>query len=123
MLFAGGINLKVVLYLVTGAMLILVAAYYGTFYVMPSVSIINNSGVGIESATIKLPSSHLDFGPISQGQTNTIHYSLQQADGIYDYNFDFADGESIHGKCGYVTQGEINKRVSLIISKQEVTCD
>ena len=78
--------MKVVLYLVAGKMLILVAAYYGTFYVMPSVAVINNSGTSIESATVNLPSSYLDFGPILHGQTNTIHYSLQQADGIYEYS-------------------------------------
>lgn len=115
--------MKVVLYLLAGAMLILVTAYYGTFYVMPSVTVINNSGTSIESATVNLPSSYLDFGPISHGKTNTIHYSLKQVDGIYEYSFDFADGESINGKCGYVTQNEINKRVSFIVSKKKVLCD
>ena len=122
MLDAGGRNLKVVLYLVAGIMLILVTAYYGTFYVMPSVSVINNSGADIKSAIINLPGSHLDFGPISQGQSNTIHYSLDQADGVYEYQFDFADKQSIHGECGYVTQDEINKRVSLTISRKNVVC-
>lgn len=90
---------------------------------MPSVSVINNSGADIVSATINLPSSHLDFGPISQAQTNTIHYSLDQANGLYEYKFDFVDRQSIYGECGYVTQDEINKRVSLTISiKNVVDC-
>ena len=90
---------------------------------MPSITVINNSGAEIESATINLPSSNLDFGPISDGQSNTLHYSLDQADGVYKYQFDFVDELLIEGECGYVTQDEINKRVSLIISSKDVVCN
>jgi hypothetical protein len=118
----GGINLRGFLYLAAGTMLILIAAYYGSFYVMPSISVVNNSGAHIKSMTVNLPSSHLDFGTISQGQTNTLHYSLDQADGVYEYQIGFADELSIQGKCGYVTQNEINKRVSLIIGSKDIVC-
>jgi hypothetical protein len=102
---------------------ILIGVYYGSFYIMPSITIINNSGVTIETGKVRLPRSNLDFGSIENGQKNTLHYSLTQADGEYEYKFIFSDDVSISGSCGYLTQNEINKRVSITVTTNKVVCD
>jgi hypothetical protein len=102
---------------------IAISAYYGSFYVMPSITIFNNSGLTIIASKVTLPKSKLDFGALENGQSNTIHYSLTQADGEYVYEFMLSDKSLIDGKCGYLTDNEINKRVSITISENEVVCD
>jgi hypothetical protein len=115
--------LKVFMYIITGIILALLAVYYGSYYIMPSVTVINKSGVDIKSTIINLPNSNLDFGAFSQGQQNTIHYALAQSDGVYKYQFDFEDKPSIIGECGYVTQNQINKRVVITLTSKEVVCE
>lgn len=102
---------------------IAVFAYYGSFYVMPSITIVNNSGLSIETSKVRLPNSKLDFGKLENGHSNTIHYSLTQADGEYEYKFILSDESLIDGECGYLTQNEINKRVWITINEKEVVCD
>jgi hypothetical protein len=114
---------KVFLLSVIALLAILVGVYYGSFYVMPSITIINNSGVTIESAKVRLPNSNLDFGSVESVQKSTLHYYLSQNDGEYEYKFIFSDDVSIAGACGYLTKNEINKRVSITVTPNEVFCD
>jgi hypothetical protein len=92
-------------------------------FVMPSITIINNSGVKIEQAEITLPANHLDFGTIANNQQNTLHYALNQSDGSYHYTFKLTGLSAISDNCGYVTQNEIHKRVFISINHNfEVIC-
>ncbi|TLU66157.1 hypothetical protein FE810_05405 [Thalassotalea litorea] len=104
---------------------ILTALYCASFYILPSVKIVNNSGAEIAQAKVTLPSSQLDFGSISSGESNTLHYSLsQQHDGVYTYEFFSANSVAYRGSCGYVTSNEINKRVVITVQKGKlVTCN
>lgn len=104
---------------------LLVVLYYSSFYVLPSITIVNASAVRVAQAEIDLPASHLDFGSIASGSGNALHYSLTQAkDGVYRYTIKFTDSVETHGSCGYVTDNEFNKRVVITIeSDQQVSCE
>ncbi|MFT6954761.1 MAG: hypothetical protein ACI9DS_002890, partial [Glaciecola sp.] len=121
--YAMGHYVKIVLFSVIGVVATIIAIYYGSFYIMPSVTVINHSGAKINLFEISLPNSNLDFGPIEMGHKNTLHYSLSQADGVYRYRFITHDSVSLNGECGYLTQHEINKRVSITVTPNEVVCD
>ena len=107
------------------ASVLLVLAFNVTFYVMPSITIINNSKSKISSAKIALPSSNLDFGSIDNGESNVLHYDLSQPkDGSFRYHLTLSNGVEYQGVCGYVTSNEINKRVIITIrADQRVTCN
>lgn len=112
---------KIVFSLVT----LLVVIYYSSFYVLPSITIVNSSAVGVAQAEIGLPASHLDFGSIASGSGNALHYSLTQPkDGVYRYTIKFTDSVETHGSCGYVTDNEFNKRVVISIKNDhQVSCE
>ena len=116
--------LKLFITLASVAFVIIIALYYSTFYVLPSVTVVNNSTTRLSTAQVTLPSSRLDFGAIPAGEANTLHYSLSQpTDGAYQYTFIKSDGEQYINRCGYVTNNEINKRVILTLeSSGGVTC-
>lgn len=99
--------------------IVLVVLYYGTRWVMPSITIVNDSGFTIKQAKVTLPSNNLDFGEIASDQKNTLHYALQQANGEYRYHIEFSAAEIISGNCGYVTTNEINKRAVITINKNK----
>jgi len=102
---------------------LLFITYYSVMFIMPSITIINTSGVTIDQAEITLPANHLDFGAIVNAQQNTLHYALNQNDGSYQYNFKMTGLADIKGDCGYVTQNEIHKRVYISINHNlEVIC-
>lgn len=105
--------------------ILLVVIYYSSFYVLPSITIVNSSGAGIAQAEIDLPGSHLDFGSIASGSSNELHYSLTQPlDGVYRYTIKFTDSVETLGSCGYVTDNEFNKRVVITIkSDKQVSCE
>jgi hypothetical protein len=105
--------------------ILLVVIYYSSFYVLPSITIVNSSGAAIAQAEIDLPGSHLDFGSIASGSNNALHYSLTQPlDGVYSYTIKFTDSVEVVGSCGYVTDNEFNKRVVITIeSEQQVSCE
>ncbi|NOU49049.1 hypothetical protein HG263_00600 [Pseudoalteromonas sp. JBTF-M23] len=111
---------KIALSLVT----LITALYFASFLILPSITIVNNSGATVTQAEIDIPSSHLDFGSISIGASNTLHYSLSQPkDGTYRYKVIIANSVAYHGNCGYVTNNEINKRVVITVHKgKQVTC-
>ncbi|BDY04674.1 hypothetical protein [Ferrimonas sp. YFM] len=105
--------MKKVLRLIIAVMFVLFAAYKLNFFILPSVTVINGSEVIIKQATVTLPSSNLNFGLIDGAMENTIHYSLEQSDGVYRYQFDLLNDERIAGECGYVTSNEVHKRVRI----------
>ncbi len=91
---------------------------------MPSVTIVNKSGAVIEQVEVALPSSNLNFGALMDGEENTLHYSLEQSDGVYNYQFKSKNSVMFRGSCGYVTNNEIHKRVVITLNKNnEVVCD
>jgi len=102
---------------------LLVAIYYGYMYILPSVTVVNQSGVAIMSSSIQLPNNYLDFGKINNKQQNTLYYSLSQQDGDYQYVFILENGEKVTGRCGYVTNNQIHLRATMIISQDlKVAC-
>lgn len=117
--------MKLLYKIVFSVAILVVVLYYSSFYVLPSITIVNSSGSGIAQAEIDLPSSHLDFGAIASGASNALHYSLTQPlDGAYRYNIKFTDSVETHGSCGYVTDSEFNKRVVIYIeSDNQVRCE
>ena len=105
---------------ITVALLFLViASYYLYFFINPSVTVINESDNIITKAIVSLPESRLNFGSIEYKQENTIHHSLSQNDGSYNYLFQI-DGKTITGTCGYLTSNEFNKRFVITVSKSNL---
>lgn len=117
--------MKLLYKIVFAVLTLLVVLYYSSFYVLPSITIINSSGAGIVQAEIDLPASHLDFGSIASGSSNALHYSLTQPlDGAYRYTIKFTDSVETLGSCGYVTDKEFNKRVVISIENdKQVSCE
>ena len=103
----------------------LVLGYYASFFIMPSITIVNNSSATITSAHIGLPSSNLDFGSIPSGDSNTLHYDLSQAkDGVYRYHIKISEAVAYQDVCGYVTNNELNKRVVITVHQDlDITCN
>ncbi|WP_144209482.1 hypothetical protein [Shewanella donghaensis] len=99
---------------------IILLLYYCYFFISPSLTISNQSSHIIESSYIALPHSRLDFGVITEGATNTIHYDLAQFDGQYLYEISLDSGAVIKGACGYITNFEFNKRVTLTLSENTI---
>ncbi|MBQ4880647.1 hypothetical protein J8M21_25965 [Pseudoalteromonas luteoviolacea] len=114
--------MKLTFKIVAALVCILFSAYHTYFFALPSVTVINNSKSAVESARVNLPSSGLDFGPINAGSKNTIYYALEQSDGVYQYQFKIESGLVLSGKCGYVTNNEVHKRVVLLVKENQVTC-
>mgnify|MGYP006214392437 CR=1 FL=1 len=104
---------------------LLVVIYYSSFYVLPSITIVNASAAGVAQVEIDLPGSHLDFGSIASGSSNALHYSLTQPlDGVYRYTIKFPDSVETLGSCGYVTDNEFNKRVVITIEHDhQISCE
>ena len=98
---------------------LLITSYYLYFYISPSVTVINNSGLAITEINVTLPRNNLNFGSIESGQKNTIYYSLSQEDGVYEYSIQFPE-KIFTGVCGYLTGNEINKRFVITINKSNV---
>jgi hypothetical protein len=110
--------------LVVSIVALLIGVYYASFYVMPSITIVNDSGVLIKQVRVTLPDSHLDFGAIDKHQVNTLHYDLTQNDGVYHYQINFTEADWFKGSCGYITNNEIHKRVVVTIDQhKEVRCN
>jgi hypothetical protein len=101
---------------------ILAAAYYGSAFIMPSITIVNNSGHIIEQMEIALPSSNLNFGTLMNTEQNTLHYTLEQNDGVYNYKFKHENSTVFLGSCGYVTNNEIHKRSSGYFKCKQRSC-
>ncbi|ARD21811.1 MULTISPECIES: hypothetical protein [Shewanella] len=98
--------------------------YWSYFYVSPSVTVKNSSEFVIDSAVIQLPHSRLDFGEINIGEQNRIYYDLAQLDGDYQYQLVLNSGETLDGRCGYVTNLEVNKRAVLTLNDNgKIRCD
>ena len=101
---------------------ILLAAYHIYFFVVPSVTVVNNSNSAIENARVDLPNSGLDFGQLAKGDTNTIHYALKQTDGEYHYQIRLTNGLILKGRCGDVTNNEVHKRLTVLVQQDRATC-
>ncbi|MCC2615450.1 hypothetical protein LJ739_04250 [Aestuariibacter halophilus] len=115
--------MKLVSKIVLSLFILLVVAYYGSAFVMPSVTVVNKSGVALEEVEVALPSSNLDFGALENGEENTLHYSLDQSDGVYNYHFKRNSSVIFRGSCGYVTGNELHKRVVITFNENnEVVC-
>ncbi|NMP17721.1 hypothetical protein [Thalassotalea sp. Y01] len=99
-----------------------VCLYQGAIYVMPSITIVNNSGSVISGAKVYLADNRLDFGEIDVARSNTLQYSLEQKDGVYRYIFTIADGDTLSGECGYVTNNEYGKRVIITVNTNDIVC-
>lgn len=106
-------------------LLVLLIIFLGLYVTgSPEVVIANQSSQNIIEVIVKLPSNRIVFGSISPESESTIFYSWSQAGGMYEYQVSFADGPSQSGKCGYVTNHEIGKRLTLIVHADlTVTCD
>lgn len=116
--------MKFALKLLFSIFALLVAAYHLAFFVMPAITVKNDFSQGITHATVALPSSNLDFGHIVSGEENTLHYSLEQGDGVYKFQLQLVDGTELKGICGYVTNNEVNKRVLIRLTKdKKVLCE
>ncbi|GGA68968.1 hypothetical protein GCM10011369_08250 [Neiella marina] len=122
-LFGEKKSMKLVLKVVAVVVSAAVVLYHGYFYVLPSVTVINNADITISNARVELPNSGLDFGSIEAKGKNTIYYSLEQSDGQYQFHITMADGAILSGRCGYVTNSEIHKRVRLLVTADQVSCD
>ncbi|UAA38441.1 hypothetical protein KIH87_17445 [Paraneptunicella aestuarii] len=116
--------MKLVVRIVISILVVMVVAYYGSVFVMPSVTIVNKSGNVVEQAEVALPNSNLNFGMLEDGEVNTLHYFLKQSDGVYNYQFKSENLVMLRGSCGYVTNNEIHKRVVITLNKNnDVVCD
>jgi len=114
--------MRLLLKIIISALCIVVAAYYLYFYITPSVTVKNNSLDVITNINVKLPVNNLDFGSIEVDQANSIHYSLNQPEGSYNYSFKIGS-KTITGSCGYLTNSEFNKRFVITVSRSNtVTC-
>jgi uncharacterized protein YegP (UPF0339 family) len=115
--------MKLTLKVIVSILLVISAIYYGSAFVMPSITIVNKSGGFVDHVEVALPSSNLNFGLLMESEENTLHYSLEQTDGVYNYQFKSKNSVVISGSCGYVTKNEIHKRVLITLSKNnEVVC-
>lgn len=102
---------------------VLVVAYYGSAFVMPSITVVNRSGETVEQVEVALPSSNLNFGSLVADEQNTLHYTLKQNDGAYHYTIKLGNSPIFQGTCGYVTKNEIHKRVIITLKENyKVVC-
>ncbi len=108
--------------IIGAAVLILAALYYGSFLIMPSITVSNDSDATIQSVHVTLPDSTLNFGSINRQQQNTIHYALHQSNGDYQYRVVDSNGAIRTGRCGSVMNNEIHKRVQIQVNKHDVIC-
>jgi hypothetical protein len=121
--YAHGSNMKLIVKIVISMLVVIVVAYYGSAYVMPSITIVNKSGDVIEHVRVALPNSNLNFGTLMNGEENTLHYSLEQSSGVYNYRFKSKTQVVFSGSCGYVTKNEIHKRVIITLKRNnQVVC-
>ncbi len=97
--------------------LLLLGLYHLAFFIMPSVTIHNDSGQSIASAKVLLANSTLDFGAIPTGASNTIHYQLAQPDGSYRYHITLSNGTTLTASCGNISNNQINKRMLIKVKK------
>lgn len=115
--------MKLIIKFVISILAILIVAYHGSVFVMPSITIVNNSGHTTEKMEVALPSSNLNFGSLMSNEQNTLHYSLEQSNGVYSYQFKHMNVAAFSGSCGYVTKNEIHKRVVITLNENnEVIC-
>ncbi len=115
--------IKHIVKMVTFIVAAIAIAYYASFYILPSVTVVNKSGVFIDHVEVGLPSSLLNFGGLMSGEKNTIHYSLKQINGMYNYKVTKENSVVITGSCGYITNYEFNKRVIITLLKnKQVVC-
>jgi hypothetical protein len=99
------------------------SGYFGYFYIMPNVTVVNASNRHVPSFTVTLPDSRLDFGSLNPDETNTIYYSIDQTDGYYSATVITTDGRQLSKTCGTVTGNEIHKRVNITLTEaQGLTC-
>ena len=116
--------MKFIIKLVISILVILIVAYFGSAFVMPSITIVNSSGHNTEQTEVALPSSNLSFGALMNGEQNTLYYNLEQSDGVYSYTFKYENTAVISGSCGYVTSNEIHKRVVITLNEyNQVVCE
>ena len=116
--------IKLALKVIAFILVALVIIYQATFWALPSVTIKNQSNLPITSSYVFLPQSKLDFGELGINKTNTLHYQLQQVDGVYRYQLTFQNKDPIKGECGYVTSNEIHKRVEIVVtSNYKILCN
>jgi hypothetical protein len=73
--------------LIISLLVVLAVAYYGSVFVMPSITIFNNSGRITEQMEVTLPISNLNFGAPMNEEHNTLHYTPEQKHGVYRYKF------------------------------------
>ena len=116
------VNLKIAKALVVILSVIAFSTYWASFYVMPSVRVVNHTNEPILMMKVALPSSSLNFGQLMPKQSNEVHYNLSQNDGVYRYRVLFENDVEYTGECGYVTSSEINKRTTLNITNDSVVC-
>ncbi|WP_394229365.1 hypothetical protein [Shewanella colwelliana] len=115
--------MKLIAKIVISILVVIAVVYYGSAFVMPSVTVVNKSGDVVEQVEVALPNSNLNFGALTDGEENTLHYSLEQSDGVYNYQFKSKSSVVFRGSCGYVTNNEIHKRVVITVNKSnDVAC-
>jgi hypothetical protein len=115
--------MKLIVNIVIVILAAIAIAYYGSFFILPSVTVVNKSGIFIKQVEVALPSSNLNFGALIDGEKNTLHYSLKQINGLYNYKFTRENSIAFKGSCGYVTSDEFHKRVVITLLKnKQVVC-
>ncbi|TPH17326.1 hypothetical protein [Litorilituus lipolyticus] len=105
----------------TSFVLLLFVLYQSYFFILPSITLVNNTSDTINVAVVTLPNSRIDFGEIKSSQRNTIYYELEQSDGEYQYHIAIKD-KIFKGKCGYITHSEYHKRIEIVVDINQVSC-
>ena len=89
----------------------------------PEIVVVNRSGQVIDEGVVQLPTNRIVFDRIAADENVSIYYTWTQTDGSYQYSVKI-DNDIISDHCGYITNHEIGKRLTLIINKEsQVTCE
>lgn len=88
------------------------------FWVIPSVTIVNNADRIITSATLKLPNSTLSFDAIQAFAAVEIHHDLPLKDGTIHYLIMLNANEPLKGNCGYLTPSMYGEHWTITVATQ-----
>jgi len=111
--------MKKITKIVAVIMLLVFGIHRSYLFILPNITLINNTVNRIDTAIVTLPNSRIDFGEIKSSKRNTIYYNLAQGDGEYQYHIVSKD-KVLKGACGYVTKSEYHKRLILMV-QQDLT--
>jgi len=87
---------------------------------LPTIAILNGSGVRVLDARITVSDTDLKFWTLGKGEDKQLSYSLFQKEGKYRYYFVLKNNITLSGECGYVKNLELLKSVIFLISDDKV---